>query len=314
MRRKVVSRKNRNILHRLKSNVPAGMFFFLATAILAAQQPSQIAPDPSHGAFELISGLGHKLYALPDDDKVIAARKNLAADPNNVERVLQLSKAQAARRQYQEAVATTTQGLSFAPKSADLYLERGHRELGLRDFKAAMNDLQQATQLAPEMLDAHYHLGLAHYFLAEFDQAAASFDKARAFVKSNDNDNLIDCSNWLYVSLRRAGKDQEAAQVLTRITPDVKNTEPHLYFYLRLLHFYQGQLTARAVLPPPPTTPQDLEAELAFDTVSYGVGNWHLYHNDRPTAVALFTNVVKGEAWNSWGFIGSELELRRGEK
>jgi tetratricopeptide (TPR) repeat protein len=319
MSQKLVGPTRRSIAKRLKSNATAGMFFFLAASSLAAQQLAQT--DTAHGAFELTSSLGRKLYALPDDDKVIAARKNLAADPNSVARVLQLSKAEAARRQYREAVATSTQGLAFAPKSADLYLERGHRELGLRDFKSAMNDLQQATQLAPEMLDAHYHLGLAHYFLAEFDQAAASFEKARALIKSNDeknsdnnNDNLIDCSNWLYVSLRRAGKDQEAAQVLTRITPDVKNTEPHLYFYLRLLHFYQGQLTAQAVLPPPPADPQDLEAELAFDTVSYGVGNWHLYHHDRPAAVALFTNVVKGEAWNSWGFIGSELELRRGEK
>jgi tetratricopeptide (TPR) repeat protein len=209
-------------------------------------------------------------------------------------------------------VATSTQGLAFAPKNADLYLERGHRELGLREFKAAMNDLEHATRLAPEMLDAYYHLGLAHYFLGEFDEATASFNGARALARSNDS--LIDCSNWLYVSLRRAGKEQEAAQVLTRITPEVKNTEPHLYFYLRLLRFYQGQLTTEAVLPPPPAGPEDLEGELAFDTVSYGVGNWRLYHHNRSEAVGLFRNVVMGEAWNSWGFIGSELELLRGEK
>jgi tetratricopeptide (TPR) repeat protein len=279
---------------------------------LAAPLPSQNGAGAGHGALELTSGLGRKLYALPDDDNVINARKNLAADPKSAERVLQLSKAEAARRQYREAVATSTQGLAFAPKNADLYLERGHRELGLREFTTAMNDLEQATRLAPEMLDAHYHLGLAHYFLGEFDDAATSFDKARALAKSDDS--LIDCSNWLYVSLRRAGKEQEAAQALTRITPEVKNTEPHLYFYLRLLHFYQGQLTAEAVLPPPPAGPDDLEGELAFDTVSYGVGNWRLYHHNRSDAVGMFRNVVKGGAWNAWGFIGSELELLRGEK
>jgi tetratricopeptide (TPR) repeat protein len=289
-----------------------GFFLLIAIFGLAAQMPSQIGNEAGHGALELTSGLGRKLYSLPDDERVIDARKSLAADPNNVERVLQLSKAEAGRRQYREAVATSTEGLAFAPKSADLYLERGHRELGLREFKAAMTDLEQATRLAPEMLDAYYHLGLAHYFLGEFDEAAASFNRARALAKSNDS--LIDCSNWLYVSLRRAGKEQEAAQVLTRITPEVKNTEPHLYFYLRLLHFYQGQLTAEAVLPPSPAAPEDLEGELAFDTVSYGVGNWRLYHHDRSDAVGLFRNVVKGEAWNSWGFIGSERELLRGKK
>jgi tetratricopeptide (TPR) repeat protein len=289
-----------------------GGFFLMAAFGLAAQLPSQIAAPAEHGTLQVTSGLGRKLYSLTDDQSVIDARNSLAADPKSVERVLQLSKAEAGRRQYREAVATSTQGLAFAPKSADLYLERGHRELGLREFKTAMNDLEQATRLAPEMLDAYYHLGLAHYFLAEFDQAAASFDKARALAKNNDS--LIDCSNWLYVSLRRAGKEQQATQALARITPDVKNTEPHLYFYLQLLHLYQGQLTEEAVLPSPPAGPEDLEGELSFDTVTYGVGNWRVYHHNRAEAVSLFRSVVKGEAWNSWGFIGSELELLRGEK
>jgi tetratricopeptide (TPR) repeat protein len=299
-------------MSRWEYRVRFGALLSVAIFGLAALLPSQGVAEPRHRALELTSGLGRKLYSLPDDESVINARKSLAADPKNVERVLQLSKAEAARRQYREAVATSTEGLTFAPKNADLYLERGHRELGLREFKPAMNDLEQATRLAPEMLDAYYHLGLAHYFLGEFEEAAASFDKARALAKNSDS--LIDCSNWLYVSLRRAGKEQEATQVLTRITPDIKNTEPHLYFYLRLLHFYQGELTAEAVLPPPPGGPEDLEGELAFDTVSYGVGNWRLYHDDRSGAVGLFRSVIKGEAWNSWGFIGSEVELLRGGK
>jgi tetratricopeptide (TPR) repeat protein len=287
------------------------VFYFMVMFGLVNQLSSQTGGD-GDGALEVTSGLGRKLYALPDDQDVIDARKSLAADPKNLDRVLQLSKAEAARRQYREAVATSTRGLALAPKNADLYLERGHRELGLREFKPAMKDLEQATLLAPQMLDAYYHLGLAHYFLGEFDEAAVSFSKARTLAKTNDS--LIDCSNWLYVSLKRAGEQDRAAQVLERITPDVKNTEPHLYFYLRLLHFYQGQLTAEAVLPPPPAGPEDLEGELSFNTVSYGVGNWRVYHDNRSDAIGLFRHVVKGEAWNSWGFIGSELELLRKKK
>lgn len=262
------------------------------------------------GPLEITSGLGRKLYALPDDQSVADARKSLAADPKNAALVLALSKAQAGRRQYKEAVATDTQGLAFAPKSADLLLERGHRELGLREFRPAMKDLEEAVRLAPENLDTHYHLALSHYFLGEFAAAAESFEKARALAKSDDS--LIDCSNWLYVSLRRAGKEQEAAKVLARITPEVKNSEPHLYFYLRLLRFYQGKLTADAVLPKPPAGPEDVEGELSFDTVNYGVGNWRVYNHDRANAAPLFQNVVKGQAWNAWGFVGSEVELVRG--
>jgi len=257
---------------------------------------------------QVTSALGRKLYSLPDDNSVIAARQKLAADPKNVELVLALSKAQAGRRQYKEAIATCTTELSLAPKDADLYVERGHRELGLREFHPAMEDLRRATELDPQNLDAFYHLGLAHYFLGEFAAAAASFDAARTLAKNNDS--LIDASNWLYVSLRRAGDETKAAEVLTRITPDVKNNEPHLFFYLSLLHFYQGNAAERDILPPP-AKPNDVEAELRFNTVSYGVGNWHLYNHELPRAVSLFSEVVKGEAWNSWGFIGSEMELAR---
>ena len=295
-----------------------GYFTALALCVLVSGTNSVLslhAQDVAKAgvpSVEVTSVLGRKLYSLPDDESVTTARKRLAADPQNVALVLALSKAEAGRRQYREAVATCTRGLLAAAKDADLYVERGHRELGLREFRPAMRDLKRATELAPSNLDAHYHLGLAHYFLGEFDAAAASFEAARALAKNNDS--LIDCSNWLYVSLRRAGQEARASEALARITPEVKNTEPHLYFYLRLLRFYQGKLTEREVSPPSPAKPGDLEAELSFNTVSYGVGNWHLYHNETPQAMSLFKEVVKGEAWNSWGFIGSEAELARAQK
>jgi cytochrome c-type biogenesis protein CcmH/NrfG len=106
---------------RQRSIIRFVVFYFMAMFGLATQLPSQTGVG-ERGALEVTSGLGRKLYALPDDKNVIDARKSLAADPQNVDRVLQLSKAEAARRQYREAVATSTQGLALAPKNADLYL------------------------------------------------------------------------------------------------------------------------------------------------------------------------------------------------
>jgi tetratricopeptide (TPR) repeat protein len=276
----------------------------------ANAQGAQGAQNAAGGAFEVTSQLGRKLYALPDDDTVVAARKKLAANPRNVSLVVALSQAQAGRRQYREAVATCTKWLRLHPGSAEVYIERGHRELGLREFVVAERDLERAAALDPRKLDAFYHLGLAHYFQGQFSAAAASFRRALALAKNNDS--VIDCTNWLYVSLRRAGETQQAADVLKRITPDVKNTEPHLLFYLRLERFYQGGLTEQAVLPAKPANPNDTEAELSFDTVSYGVGNWHFYNDhDTKRASELFRQVVTGNAWNAWGFVGSEMELAR---
>lgn len=271
----------------------------LVLAVLSARE----APGP----FETTSLLGRKLYALPDDSSIESARQKLAADPNNVVLVLALSRAQAAKRQYKEAVATCTAGLRSAPNDADLLLERGHRELGLRQFNEALADLNRAVLINPKNLDEFYHLGLAHYFLRQFPEAATSFRSALALAQNNDS--VIDCSNWLYVSQRRAGHADAAAAALSRITPDIHNKEPHLLFYLKLLRFYQGVLTEKQILPPKPANPNDIEAELAFDTLSYGVGNWRLYNNDSAHARELFQPVVSGNAWNAWGFIGSELEL-----
>ena len=245
---------------------------------------------------------------MPDDGSIAAARKALAADAGNVGLVLKLSKAYAGRRQYREAVSACTAGLKAAPNDADLYVERGHRELGLREFKAGKADLTRAVQLAPGNLDAQYHLGMAYYFLRQFAPAAQHF--GRSIDLATSDDSVIDGSNWTYVSLRRAGQTEAAARVLQRITPAMKNTEPHLYFYLQLLHFYQGLLPEDKLLAMKSADPEPTEAELSFDTIHYGVGNWHIYNDhDAAGADTLFRQVVKGQAWNAWGFIGSELEL-----
>lgn len=278
--------------------------------LLGAIKAAQANPDDQP---QTVSLLARKLYALPDDDGAIeAARNKLAADPKDVSLALKLSKAQAAKRQYREAIATCTAALAAAPNNADLLVERGHRELGLREFKAALADLSRAGTLDPKQLDAQYHLGLAYYFLRQFGDAAEAFSRALELAQSADS--VIDCSNWRYVSLRRNGDTANAARVLARITPDVKNTEPHLFFYLQLLHFYQGKLSEAQVLPPKPSGPADLEAELSFNTINYGVGNWHVYNGDPSHAVAFFKNATSGFAWNSWGFIGSELELANGPR
>ncbi|HXW54151.1 MAG TPA: tetratricopeptide repeat protein [Candidatus Cybelea sp.] len=277
-----------------------------------AQVRAQTAPaggpaSETRGAFEVTSELGRKLYAEPDDGTILAAEKKLSADPKNAKLVLALSGAQAGRRQYREAVRTCTKGLVFLPDNPDLLIERGHRELGLRQFALAQRDLDRAAALDPKKIDAFYHLGLAHYFQGQFDQAADAFRIALRLAANNNS--VIDSTNWLYVSLRRAKKDSEAAQVLQKITPQVQNTEPHYGFYLRLLHFYQGMLSELETLPPRPKSPSDTESELAFDTVGYGVGNWHLCAGDLGRPSELFEEVVSGNAWNAWGFVGSEVEL-----
>ena len=254
---------------------------------------------------------GRQFYSLPDEKGVVAAaRKNLEADPNNVDLLLKLAAAQSSVWQNREAVETCTRVLKIAPDNAKALLERGHRELGLREFAHARDDLKRAMRLDPTKVDVYYHLGLAHYFLGKFAESAEAFRHAVDLASSTDS--RINSSNWLYASLRRAKKPREAAEALAAITPEMKNTADHTLFYLNLVRFFQGRLPeADAVPPEPPAGNTDTEAELRFDTVGYGVGNWYLYNGKPEKAREYFSRVAKGHVWVTWGFIGAETDLRR---
>lgn len=254
--------------------------------------------------------VGTKFHSLPDPKgTVAAARKNLAADPKNPALLLKLAQAQIAVWEDKEAVETLTRAIAISPDNADLYTERGHRYLPLREFAKARADLDRAVALNPKNMAAYYHLGLAHYFQNEFAEASDAF--AHAVATAPNTDERINSTNWLYAALRRAGKAAEAERALQAVPPEMTNESPHTKFYLNLVRFFQGKMTEAEALPPePPASNTDQEVELPFDTVGYGIGNWYLYNGNPEKAKEYFRRVQKGHVWVTWGFIGSELELR----
>ena len=263
---------------------------------------------------ELTSKLGTKFYSLADDKGVVAeAQKKLATEPRNPALILKLAQAQFGVWEDKEAVETLTRALAIASQNADLYIERGHRELPMRDFAHARADLKRGAELSPKTMAAYYHLGLAHYFLGEFAESADAFH--HAVETAPDNDERINSTNWLYAALRRAGKKDEAAKALEAIPPEMTNTAPHTRFYLNLVRFFQGRMSESDALPPePPAGNTDQEVELPFDTVAYGIGNWHLYNGDTAKAQEYFRRILKGHVWITWGFVGAETELLRKPK
>jgi tetratricopeptide (TPR) repeat protein len=258
---------------------------------------------------EATSPLGTKFYSIPDDKGVVAAaQKPLDTDPKNPDLFLKLAQAHAAVWQEREAIEACTRGLAIAPKNAALLTERGHRQLPLRQFAKARADLSSAVEIEPKRMDAYYHLGLSHYFLRNFSAAADAFRHAVEFAPNDDE--RINSTNWLFASLRRANRPQEAERALAAIPPEMKNTAPHTLHYLNLVRLFQGRATPAEITPPvPPRDGSDTEAELAFDTVSYGIGNWELYNGHPDKAQEYFRRVLEGRVWITWGFIGAEREI-----
>src|SRR5258708_33090712 len=191
---------------------------------------------------EMTSPLGRSFQSQPDDKAVVsAAEKALADDPKNVKLFLKLSQAQASVWQEKEAVLTCTRGLAIDPNNADLLTERGHRELPLRQFDRARDDLKRAVALDPKQTEAHYHLGLAHYFLGEFSPAADAFCKGRDLVSTQDS--LVNFTNWCYAALRRAGRKDEAVKALEKVPPAMQSNAGHPALYFNPVRFFQSLQT-----------------------------------------------------------------------
>jgi tetratricopeptide (TPR) repeat protein len=285
-------------------STPNSLYILAMALALAGAAPAQTE-------LEITSKLGTKFSSLPDDKGVVAAaRKNLSADPKSPDLLLKLAQAQISVWQDKEAVETLTRALAVSPRNAALYTARGHREVPLRQFAQARADLSRAAELDPKNMEAYYHLGLAHYFLGEFSPAADAFQ--HAVQTAPNTDEIINSTNWLYAALRRAGRKEEAAKALEAVPPEMTNKEPHTKFYLNLVRFFQGRMSESEALPPePPPGNTDQEVELPFDTVAYGIGNWHLYNGGAAKAQEYFQRVLKGRVWITWGFVGSETELLR---
>ena len=278
----------------------ARFFIFGALASVASAQ-----------TLEVTSRLGTKFYSLPDPKGVVdQAMLVLGSDTKHpAENMLKLAQAQIAVWEDKEAVETLTRAIAISPENGELYTERGHRYLPLREFTKARADLNRAVALNPRNMAAYYHLGLAHYFLNEFVEASDAF--AHAVATAPNTDERINSTNWLYAALRRAGKTAEAERALQAVPAEMTNESPHTKFYLNLVRFFQGKMSEAEALPPEPTASNtDQEVELPFDTVAYGIGNWYLYNGNPAKAQEYFRRVMKGHVWVTWGFIGSELEAR----
>ena len=184
---------------------------------------------------------GVEYRSLPDTDAVKSARAALEADPRNITRIIDLGVAQSGARQFREAIATFTRGLEIEPTNALLLRWRGHRYLSVREFDRAFADLTRGGAIDSTIYGIWYHLGVVQYLRGDFAEAAASFAKAQPIAP--DAGELAGSTDWLWMSLSRAGRGAEAKAMLDR-RPDSK---PVTNAYTRRLQLYRGEIGPEAV-------------------------------------------------------------------
>jgi tetratricopeptide (TPR) repeat protein len=249
------------------------------------------------------SPAGVSYSSEPDTGGVVArAESALAADPRNPQKFIDLGVAESGVRRYREAVQTFTRGLAIAPDNALLFRWRGHRYLTLRDFDHALQDLTHGNARDSTIYGIWYHLGVTHFVRGEYAGAATCFAKARTIAP--DDNEYTGSNDWLWMSLMRAGKPEEARARLAemRAAPNITSAAA----YRQRIRLYRGEIGPDEVVGPADT------AGIALATLSFGVGNWYMTRGDRANARRWFERAVAAaDGWPAFGFIAAEQELRR---
>jgi tetratricopeptide (TPR) repeat protein len=250
------------------------------------------------------------------------AEKDLAAKPNDVNAIIWVGRRQAYLWRYQDAIATFSKAIALEPNNPRPYRHRGHRYITTRQFDRAIADFEKAASLikgVPDEIEPDgapnpskkprsslhfniwYHLGLAYYLKGDYQKAVNAYNECMK-VSTND-DALTATSDWLWMTLMRLNRKDEAAKVLERITPKMEILENGSYH--RRLLMYKGLEKPEALLDPANAD------DLTIATQGYGVGNWYYVTGDRARARDIFQKVVAGKQWAAFGYIAAEADLQR---
>lgn len=273
----------------------------LGSRVAALSAVLLIASNASAQSVQYRSPAGVEYRALTDTGPIARAKAVLDADPRSVPKHIALAVAQSGARQFREAIATLTRGLVIAPDDPMLLRWRGHRYLSVREFGLARADLTRGLALDSANYGILFHFGVLRFVEGDFAGAADLF--ARAQPRAPDGGERAGSTDWLWMSLARAGRLPEATAMLAR-RPDSLPAPPG-YAYVTRLRLYRGELTPETLISPADT------ADVQVATLNYGLGNWFMARGDTVRARAAWERAVNSGGWPGFGFIVSEAELQR---
>jgi len=271
--------------------MPIARFVAIVATVVAAPVTAQ--------SVQYVSPPGVEYRSQLDTGPIAPAQAALAADPRNIDKYIALGGAQSGARQFREAIETFSRGLVVAPNHPMLLRWRGHRYLSTRQFDLALDDLTRGNRIDTTNYGIWYHLGIVRFARGEFGAAADCFTHAQP--KAPDAGELAGSTDWLWMSLMRAGREADARAMLAR-HPD---SLPVANAYAQRLKLYRGQIGPDQVFTPADT------ADVQEATLSFGVGNWYRGRGDTANVRTWCQLSVESGGWPGFGFIISEIELRR---
>jgi tetratricopeptide (TPR) repeat protein len=273
----------------------------LALTLQGATQGQQ-APPPASSATKALAE-GTEYLKNSDNEKALAAfERAVALDPRNADSHLQKCRALAALRRHEDAISACTESLRLKPNNTEALRDRGHYYLNLGKTNLGMADLKKAESLKKDDRGIYYHLGMAYYLKGDFANAAKAYQGCLA--NSTDDATKVECSAWLYPSLRRAGREADAKKLLDGI--QITSLPGHPGNYLDRLLLFKGIKTEDEV-----AKTMSAEGGLSESTVGYTIGLWHLLSSRQARAREYFEKAIASKYTVAWGYRASEAELKR---
>ncbi len=250
------------------------------------------------------------------------AQSDFDADPADPDAIIWLGRRTAYLGKYQESIEIFSSGIKEHPDDARMYRHRGHRQITTRQFKKAVSDLEQATRLVEGMEDIiepdglpnalniptstlqsniWYHLGLAHYVTGNLEAALHAYRECMEVSQNNDMHTAT--AYWMYLTMRRMGKEAAAEELLSEIDQDFDVIENHAY--RDLLFLFKGSLTETEIL-------SDAADALQNATMAYGIASWRCLEGDIERATEILDSIIATNYWPAFGYIAAESDVAAG--
>jgi tetratricopeptide (TPR) repeat protein len=290
--------------------------------------------SPSKRVWIIALALARPLYAEPAGNREAIARNLQAAEaahaasPEDLDAAIWHGRRLGYAFRMREAIAVYTDALRRWPDEPRLLRHRGHRYISIRRFDDAIRDLSRAaalTESQPDEIEPDglpnaaniplttlkfniwYHLALAHYLKGDFAKADEAWQRTATFAGEHD-DNVCAVHYWRDLTLRKLGRDAEAAALLQPIRFDMKLLENHAYHMCLML--FKGAVRPEEVIgvTPPKGTARPAAV---LSTAGYGVGMWLWQQGFREEAIKLWHETARRGSWPSFGAIAAEVELSR---
>lgn len=278
----------------------------VATSLLGRPLPEVALSDETRKDFEA---------------KLAKATADYTRDPDAADNILWLGRRTAYLGRYREAIEIYTRGIAKYPEDARFLRHRGHRYITLRELDNAIADLEKAAamvqgrpdEIEPDGLpnaqgtpsstlhfNIYYHLGLAHYLKGDDEKALAAYHACMEVSKDNP-DLLVATTNWLWMTLKRLGREKEAAEALLPIRSDLEVIEDR--DYLDRLRVFKGEKKVDELLTG--------KGGVAAATRLYGAGFYWLVSGEKQKARETFERLASSPDWASFAVIAAEAELLR---